>query len=240
MSKACQEFPLVLSGCVHGGGRSWHRASVGRVLCKMLLPQKEEQLPHIAVRAIKNSGISRFFFSFHGCCSRALPRCIRAAQWVASWPFCLSWRRLCKWWDFPLPFSIPICSSFFLFASFLSLRESCLNLQGTCQDDQDREEGVINKKGGKRNSGFSKGALVFLCRSISSKVLFFPAGTGSCPNVVVVFNPSSGWESPIPVTCGNPFSWISVPSQHIVNGCSEDAQTVLFLGQIYTASSNSL
>lgn len=51
---------------------------------------------------------------------------------------------------------------------------------------------MINKKGGKRNSGFSKGSLVFLCRSMSSKALFLPLGTGSCPNAVVVFNASGG------------------------------------------------
>lgn len=38
---------------------------MGRVLCKMLLPQKEEHLPHIAVRAVKYYGISGGgFFQF--------------------------------------------------------------------------------------------------------------------------------------------------------------------------------
>lgn len=43
-------------GSVHGGAETGHRARVGRALCKALLPQKE--LPHIAVIAVKYSGIS--------------------------------------------------------------------------------------------------------------------------------------------------------------------------------------
>lgn len=54
------------------------------------------------------------------------------------------------------------------------------------------KEGVLNKKGDKRNSGFSEGALVFLCRSTSPKALSCPIGTGSCPNAVVMFSPGDG------------------------------------------------
>lgn len=60
MGKACQGLPLVLSGCA-GWGQI--RASVGRVLCKMLLLQKEEHFPHIAAKSCKTFWDFWGFFS---------------------------------------------------------------------------------------------------------------------------------------------------------------------------------
>lgn len=166
---------------------------MGRVLCKMLLPQKEEHLPHIAVRAVKYYGISGggFFSVFMVAALEHFPDVLGLhSEWLHS-PSAFHREGCVSGETFR-----SLLPSFFahpsLFASLLGLKESSLNLQGTCQDDQDREEEVINRKGGKRNSGFSKGALIFLCRSMSSKALFFPVSTGSSPKAMVVFNPSSG------------------------------------------------